>query len=53
MKTSLKNEPRGSPVIKVNNDELKVTTEADPYQTTKQFASWFYVSLQTTEWYIL
>lgn len=29
----------------VNNDELKVMVDADPFQTTKELASWFDVSL--------
>ncbi|XP_026313592.1 uncharacterized protein LOC113225487 [Hyposmocoma kahamanoa] len=42
-----KNEPRGRPVTKVNNDELKVMMEADPHQTTKELAARFNVSIPT------
>lgn len=43
----LKNESRGRPATKVNNDELKAIVEADPCQTTKELAAWFDVSLPT------
>lgn len=41
----LKNEPQGNPATKVNNEELKVMEEADPYQTTKNLRAWFDVNL--------
>ena len=44
---SLENEPRGRPQPKVNNDELKAIVEIDTFQTTRELASKFSVSIPT------
>ena len=44
---SLKNEPRGRPQSKVNNDELKAIVESDTSQTTRGLVSKFGVSIRT------
>lgn len=38
-KFDLKNEPRGKPATKVNNDTLKMMVEPDSYQSTKEIAA--------------
>lgn len=44
---SLENEPRGRPEVRVDNNELKAIVEANPYQTTRELAAKFDVSIPT------
>lgn len=41
----MKNEPGRRPGTNINNDDIKVTVQADTFQTTSELASWFNVSL--------
>lgn len=47
----MKNWLRGTTAIKVNN-EWDVIVETDPYQTTKELAAWFDVSIPTILTYL-
>ena len=48
----LENEPCGRPRPKINNDELKAIVESDTFQTTRELASKFGVTIPTVYYHM-
>lgn len=46
---NLKNKPRGKPVSTVDNNELKAIVEGDAFQTARELAPVFKISISTCD----